>query len=195
MAIGFEKEKRTFTLQTTHSTYQMKVDDFGFLVHLYYGGRTAGNLDYLLTYYDRGFSGNPSEVKNDRTYSMDALPQEYPAMGMGDYRSSALIVHNVDGTDCCNLRYVSHEITKGKYGLEGLPSVYAKEEEADTLKILLEDGVSKVQVLLLYGVLEKADIITRSAKIINRGDHRIIVEKAGSACLDFVDGKYDVISR
>jgi len=37
MAIGFEKEKRTFTLQTTHSTYQMKVDDFGFLVHLYYG--------------------------------------------------------------------------------------------------------------------------------------------------------------
>ncbi len=194
MAIGFEKEKRTFTLQTTHSTYQMKVDDFGFLVHLYYGGRTAGNLDYLLTYYDRGFSGNPSEVKNDRTYSMDALPQEYPAMGMGDYRSSALIVHNVDGTDCCNLRYVSHEITKGKYGLEGLPSVYAKEEEADTLKILLEDGVSKVQVLLLYGVLEKADIITRSAKIINRGDHRIIVEKAGSACLDFVDGKYDVIS-
>lgn len=194
MAIDFHKEKHIFTLQTTHSTYQMKVDDFGFLVHLYYGGKTAGNLDYLLTYYDRGFSGNPSEVKNDRTYSMDALPQEYPSMGMGDYRSSALIIHNVDGTDCCNLRYVNHEIKKGKYSLEGLPAVYAKEEEADTLEILLEDAVSRVQVLLLYGVLEKEDIITRSAKIINQGDDRIIIEKAGSACLDFVSGKYDIIS-
>lgn len=194
MAIDFHKEKHIFTLQTAHSTYQMKVDDFGFLVHLYYGGKTAGNLDYLLTYYDRGFSGNPSEVKNDRTYSMDALPQEYPSMGMGDYRSSALIIHNVDGTDCCNLRYVNHEIKKGKYSLEGLPAVYAKEEEADTLEILLEDAVSRVQVLLLYGVLEKEDIITRSAKIINQGDDRIIIEKAGSACLDFVSGKYDIIS-
>lgn len=194
MAIDFQKEKHIFILQTVHSTYQMKVDDFGFLVHLYYGGKTAGNLDYLLTYYDRGFSGNPSEVKNDRTYSMDALPLEYPSMGIGDYRSSALIIHNVDGTDCCNLRYVNHEIKKGKYGLEGLPAVYVKEEEADTLEILLEDAVSRVQVLLLYGVLEKEDIITRSAKIINQGDDRIIVEKAGSACLDFVSGKYDIIS-
>ncbi|MBD5461886.1 MAG: alpha-galactosidase [Lachnospiraceae bacterium] len=194
MAICFQEKKHIFTLQTAHSTYQMKVDDFGFLVHLYYGGKTAGDMDYLLTYYDRGFSGNPSEVKNDRTYSMDALPQEYPALGMGDYRSSALIIHNVDGTDCCNLRYVSHEIKKGKYHLKGLPAVYAKEEEADTLKILLEDAVSKVQVVLLYGVLEKEDIITRSAKIINQGDKRISVKKAASACLDFVDGSYEMLS-
>lgn len=194
MAIYFQKENRTFTLQTTHSTYQMKVDDFGFLVHLYYGGKTAGDMDYLLTYYDRGFSGNPSEAEEDRTYSMDVLPQEYPAMGMGDYRSSALIIHNGDGSDCCNLRYVSHKIKRGKYHLEGLPAVYAGEDEADTLEILLEDSVSRVQVLLLYGVLENEDIITRSAKIINRSDDRIIVEKAASACLDFLSGSYDLIS-
>ena len=42
--------------------------------------------------------------------------------------------------------------TKGKYGLPGLPAVYADEEEAETLEILMEDAVTKVQAVLLYGV-------------------------------------------
>ncbi len=194
MAIQFQKEKRLFTLQTAHTTYQMKVDDFGFLLHLYYGGKTKGDMDYLLTYYDRGFSGNPNDAEGDRTYSLDTLPQEFPVMGTGDYRSSALIIQNGDASESCDLRYLSHEIRKGKYGLKGLPAVYAKEEEAETLEILLQDAVSRVEVRLLYGVLEKEDIITRSAKIVNQGEDRIIVEKAASACLDFVTGEYDLIS-
>ena len=75
MAILFQEEKRIFTLQTKQTTYQMKVDDFGFLLHLYYGTKVSGDMDYLLTYYDRGFSGNPNDVGNNRTYSMDVLPQ------------------------------------------------------------------------------------------------------------------------
>lgn len=194
MAIQFQEEKRLFTLQTAHTTYQMKVDRLGVLLHLYYGGKTKGNMDYLLTYYDRGFSGNPNDAEGDRTYSMDTLPQEYPVMGTGDYRSSALIIQNGDDSESCDLRYISHEIKKGKYGLKGLPAVYAGEEEAETLEILLQDMASRVQVRLLYGVLEKEDIITRSAQIINRGEERIVVEKAASACLDFLTGNYDMIS-
>jgi alpha-galactosidase len=172
----------------------MKIDDYGFLLHLYYGGRIEGNMDYLLTYYDRGFSGNPVDAGSDRTYSMDVLPQEYPGKGMGDFRNSALTIHNADSSDCSDLRYVSHQIRKGKYALEGLPAVHASEEEADTLEILMEDAISKVQVRLLYGVLEKEDVITRAAKITNRGEGRITVEKAASACLDFIEGDYDCIS-
>lgn len=194
MAICYQEEKRIFTLQTVHTTYQMKVDDFGFLLHLYYGGKTKGDMDYLLTYYDRGFSGNPYDVENDRTYSLDVLPQEYPCMGTGDYRSSALMIQNEDGSECCDLRYVSHEIRKGKYALKGLPAVYAGEEEADTLEILMEDPVSGVRLRLFYGVLEREDIITRSAEIVNCGEGRIVVEKASSACLDFISGSYDMIS-
>ena len=91
MAIGFRQEGRIFTLDTKHTSYRMKVDEYGFLLHLYYGGRVYGNMDYLLTCYDRGFSGNPWDVGNDRTYSLDVLPQEYPVMGVGDFRNSALI--------------------------------------------------------------------------------------------------------
>ncbi len=194
MAIHYQKENGIFTLHTEHTTYQMKVDEYGFLLHLYYGGKISGSMDYLLTYYDRGFSGNPSDAGNDRTYSMDVQPQEYPGMGIGDYRCSALIVHNEDESDCCDLRYVSHKIQKGKYALKGLPAVYATEEEAQTLEIVLEDPVTKVQAVLLYGVLEQEDIITRSVKIINSGTGNIIIEKAASACLDFVTGDYDLLS-
>lgn len=194
MAIVYQDENRIFTLNTKHTTYQMQVDHYGFLLHLYYGLKISGNMDYLLTYYDRGFSGNPADAGNDRTYSMDALPQEYPVMGTGDYRSSALIIHNADGSDCCDLRYVGYQIRKGKYGLKGLPAVYAAEEEAETLEIILEDAVSKVQVKLLYGVLEEDDIITRSAVLTNCGEQMVVVQKAASACLDFITGDFDLLS-
>lgn len=194
MAVFYQQSNRIFNLQTNHSTYQMKVDDMGFLLHLYYGSKVSGDMDYLLTYYDRGFSGNPSDAAGDRTYSMDVLPQEYPVLGTGDYRSSALIIRGADGSECCDLRYVSHEIKKGKYGLKGLPAVYAGENEADTLEILMKDSASGLLVKLLYGVLEAEDIITRSAEIINQGGGEVIVEKAASACLDFITGNYDMIS-
>ncbi len=181
-------------MDTAHTSYQMKVDDFGFLLHLYYGGRVYGNMDYLLTCYDRGFSGNPSDAGNDRTYSMDVLPQEYPVMGIGDFRNSALIIHNADGSDCCDLRYVGHETKKEKYRLPGLPAVYADSGEAETLEIYLEDKVNGVRVTLLYGVLAEADIITRSAVIENRGESGVTVGKAASACLDFLTGSYDMLS-
>ena len=194
MAIYYHSSSHIFTLDTKNTTYQMKVDDYGFLLHLYYGARITGSMDYLLTYMDRGFSGNPADAGGDRTYSMDALPQEYPTMGTGDYRSTALVIHNGDGSDCCDLRYVSHEIRAGKYDLKGLPAVYAGEEEAQTLEILLEDHVSGVRVQLLYGVLEAEDIITRSVKITNLGSEDVIVEKAAGACLDFLAGSYDLLS-
>lgn len=146
MVIHYHQKKRIFTLNTEHTTYQMKVDDYGFLLHLYYGGKIYGDMDYLLTYNDRGFSGNPADAGNDRTYSMDVLPQEYPAMGVGDYRNSALIIHNADDSDCCDLRYVDHEIREGKYRLPGLPAVYSSMQDAETLEIILQDNVSKVQV-------------------------------------------------
>ena len=194
MAIGFRQEGRIFTLDTKHTSYRMKVDEYGFLLHLYYGGRVYGNMDYLLTCYDRGFSGNPWDVGNDRTYSLDVLPQEYPVMGVGDFRNSALIVRNADGSDCCDLRYIGHEIKQGKYGLPGLPAVYADAGEAETLEITLGDKVSGMRVTLLYGVLEEADIITRSVVLENRGVNNVTVEKAASACLDFVTGSFDMLS-
>lgn len=193
MAITFNETTRIFTITTAHTTYQMQADAQGYLLHLYYGARTAGEMDYLLNYGDRGFSGNPNSAGNDRTYSLDALPQEYPSLGTGDFRNYALNIENSDGSQCCNPVYITHEIEVGKYTLKGLPFVRAEENEAETLKIILEDPVTKVELHLLYGVLEKEDIITRSVIIKNAGKAPVTVKKAQSACLDFLHGDYDLI--
>ena len=193
MAITFNETTRIFTLTTAHTTYQMQADAQGYLLHLYYGARTAGEMDYLLNYGDRGFSGNPNSAGNNRTYSLDALPQEYPSLGTGDFRNYALNIENADGSQCCNPVYITHEIVAGKYTLKGLPFVRAEENEAETLKIILEDPVTKVELHLLYGVLEKEDIITRSVIIKNAGKAPVTVKKAQSACLDFLHGDYDLI--
>lgn len=193
MAIFYQEDRKIITIDTISSTYQMKIDKYGMLLHLYYGKRIKGDAEHLLQYLDRGFSGNLKEADGDRTYSYDVLPQEYPTLGTGDFRNTALNVRNVDGSECCQLRYISHNIIEGKYGLKGLPAVYA-EEDGQTLEIVLADEVSHVQVRLLYGVLEKEDIITRSAIITNYGSEGITLEKAGSATLDFIYGDYDLVS-
>lgn len=193
MSIIFNPNKKIFSLHTKNTTYQIMVDKHEYLLHLYYGPTNNGLMDYTLIYADRGFSGNPYVAGNDRTYSLDTLPQEYPTLGTGDFRNYALNIENGDGSQCCNLKFSRYEIKKGKYSLKGLPAVWAGEDEADTLEIVLRDDVSNVEVSLLYGVLPEEDIITRSAIIRNAGQGKVAIKKAAGACLDFVTGDFDVV--
>ena len=94
----------------------------------------------------------------------------------------------------CDLRYKSHVILDGKYNLEGLPAVYASEEEAQTLEILMEDPVTGVKVVLLYGVLPAQDIITRSVSVKNESSGKIYLNKIESASLDFLYGDYELLT-
>lgn len=192
MAIQYDSRTQIFSLHTKRTTYQMKVDDYHYLLHLYYGKKTDASMDYMLTYFDRGFSGNPYDTNEDRTYSLDALPQEFPVLGTGDYRSSALKVREENSCYGCDLRYRDYEIVDEKYALPGMPASYA--DSSQTLKIQLEDERTGLEVTLLYGVLEDCDVITRSVKVTNMGKETLHLEKVSSACLDFLYGQYDVIS-
>ena len=80
---SIRKMERIFTLHTDHSTYQMKADSYGNLLHLYYGDRTEGSMEYLLTFGDRGFSPNPYEAGDDRNLFPGRPSQEYPYQGSG----------------------------------------------------------------------------------------------------------------
>ena len=44
MAIIFNPNKKIFTLQTAHTTYQMQVDRLGYLLHLYYGAKSTCDM-------------------------------------------------------------------------------------------------------------------------------------------------------
>ncbi len=196
MSISFDERAQALTIHTRRSTYQMQVDDIGCLLHLYYGRRTEGVMGYLPSCFDRGTSASPYEKADDRSYSLDFLPQEFPTQGVGDTRSPLLVVRDAAGTFGCDLRYVRHEIRPGKYALPGLPAVYADADadEAQTLAVTLCDRRLGLEIELLYGVLPEIDVICRAAIVRNVGSQPLVVEKAQTACLDLVHGDFDLIS-
>lgn len=194
MAVLYNDSEKMFCLNTVNTTYQMKVDSYGYLLHLYYGKTLRDSVEYMITYFDRsGFSGNPYAAGTNRTYSLDVLPQEFPVQGTGDYRSVALVIKEENGCCDCDLHYKGHRITDGKYCLKGLPAVHS-EKGAQTLEIALEDSRIGLEVTLFYGVIEDCDIITRSVKVKNNGSEQIYIEKISSACLDFLYGSYESIT-
>lgn len=182
---------KIFNLETKNTLYQMKVDRFGVLNHLWYGEKTDCCMDYLLDYPDAGFSGNIYEAENERTYSLNTLPQEYSTSGVGDFRISAISVTHEDGSNALDLRVREYQIKKGKYEIPGLPAVYAKEDEAETLEITLKDTATEAEVILKYGVFEKEDVITRSVVVKNSGKIPIVINKVHSMCLDIPYGDWE----
>ncbi|MFR3412876.1 MAG: hypothetical protein ACLTS1_10515 [Coprococcus sp.] len=82
MAIIFDERTKTFTLHTEHSTVSDADRCLWCSTYIYtMEERPDGCMDYLLHKQDRGFSGNLHDAGNDRTYSLDVLPQEFPCQG------------------------------------------------------------------------------------------------------------------
>ena len=171
----------------------MKADKYGVLLHLYYGRRTEGCMDYLLTYADRGYAANIYDAGKDRTYSLDSMAQEYTSFGVGDFRVTSIRASCSDGSRCAEFRYESHEIQDGKYAIPGLPSAYDSGQIAQTLIVTLIDNAANIRIKLYYGVFEELDVITRAAEIINAGYEIVWLRKACSMCLELPFGKWDMI--
>ncbi len=197
MAIIYHEKYQTITLQTQHTSYQMKIGHLNYLNHLYYGSSVKDpDLSYLIKQYDRGFSGNVAESWDNRKFSLDTQQQEFTTQQQGDFKVNAITVVNSDGSYSFNGRVKSYKIYSGRYHLEGLPTAFAGENDTvDTLEIVLEDRISGVSVVLLYSVFEEKDMITRAVKVINGGKGEIHLKKIMSACLDFFNGSdMDLIS-
>jgi len=193
MGIQFDSKNKTFHLQAKDTSYVMEIVRDGYLLHLYWGKkinkyRHSNPLQLL----DRGFSGNP--YKEDRTFSLDTLPQEYPQYGNTDYRKPAYQVQLDNGSTVSDLRYASHTIFKGKAPLDGLPATYVEDEdEAETLEITMEDSFIGLKVILSYTVFEQLNAITRSVRFINDGAESLKLLSAQSLSVDFRDADFEFL--
>lgn len=194
MGIQFDAGTRTFTLQTTRTTYQMRVDERGRLLHLYYG-RSIGRGDLAALYppADHGFSPDYYPCRLRRGISPDVLPQEYTGCNVGDFRLSCLVVRDTTGAAGADFLYDSHQVLPGKYDLDGLPCAHDEDSEAETLSILLKDPVTGLELELLYGVFARQDVITRAVRLHNGGSAPLRLEKAASLCLDLPFGSWDLL--
>ena len=197
MAIIYNEKKRTFSLHTAKTTYQLKIGNLNYVKHLYYGATIRDeDLIYLVRRYDRGFSGNPYESRKERTFSLDAQPQEFTTQQQGDFRINSIEVQNADGSFSFNGRYRSHKMYKGAFTLNGLPTAIATENDTvDTLELVIEDSVTKIHVTLLYSVFEEADIIMRAARVHNGGEGEISLKRIMSVNMDYMNGRnLDLVS-
>lgn len=195
MGIQFDSKNKIFHLQAKDTSYIMEIVRDGYLVHNYWGRkinqyRHSNRLQLL----DRGFSGNPYQHKEDRTFSLDTLPQEYPQYGNTDFRKPAYQIQLENGSTVTDLRYHSHTIIKGKIPLEGLPATYVEsDDEAETLEITMEDSLIGLKVILSYTVFEQFNVITRTVRFLNEGAQSLKLLSALSVCVDFRDADFDFL--
>ncbi len=194
MGIQFDTATSVFSLETARTSYRMRVDERGHLLHLYYGRSIGqGDLSALYPPADHGFSPDYYPCRRERGVSPDVLPQEYTGCNVGDFRLSCVVVRNEAGAAGADFVYVSHRIQRGKYSLEGLPSAHEENGDAETLCITLRDLVTGLELDLLYGVFADQDIITRAVRLRNNGTGTLQLEKVASMCLDLPFGQWDMI--
>ncbi|MNM65433.1 Alpha-galactosidase [compost metagenome] len=194
MSIIFDEAKGLFHLQSRNTSYVIQLVH-GYPAHAYFGAklRHDSNLEGLLTFQERA-SFSPNPIPEDKSISLDSLPQEYPQYGTSDFRSPAYQVRLANGTRATELTYRSHRIVPGKPLLEGLPAVYVEQDrEAETLELELEDRISGLTVVLSYTVFADFDAIARSARLRNESGEPIQLERALSASVDFPDASYDAL--
>lgn len=188
--ISFNKNTKTFRIDTQNSTYCITIAEKGYLAHSYYGSKIGDDdISYLTRQFEYGFSRN--EIFREKHSLMDFLPQELPTDGIGDFRESALAVTNASGNNAVELQYKSYEITKGAKPIPGLPAVFG--ENGETLEITTEDAILGLEVVLCYTVFDDTDAIVRSTRVINKGE-TVYLTKVLSASFDMDDDNFDVMT-
>ena len=193
MSVIYDSAIGQYSLHTKNYSYIMQ-EKSGFLCHLYWGKKTMGDCSYM--FREQGRAAFSPRMENCDGFILDDIPLEYPCWGRADMRTPALEITNPDGSVIVDLRVVGRRIEQGKQGIKGLPAVYVENDsECETLVVEMYDEVSNIAVELYYCVLEEYDIITRYAKIINKGSDSVYIDRAASASVDFDHINYDVISN
>ena len=144
---------KNYFINTENTTYAIGVDDKGIVRHLYWGSRIDDESLEIPDIWDT--NSNHSDMDNAMT--------EYTAFGGKMYRNCAVKCRYFDNCRDCILKFKS--------------AVQNKNE----LVITLEDSVYSFLVELHYVTYPDSNIITRFARLKNKSDNDILIEKMMSA--------------
>lgn len=192
MPIYYDAADSLFHLQTLHTSYLLHLVKPGYLQHVYWGKKIQDiSRDFLSRYTNLRRPAN--EFTSD-DFSLDVLPQEYPAYGNSDLRSPAFQIQMSNGSTITETKFKGYTILKGKKPLQGLPACYVENDsEAQTLEITLADELSGLEITLCYTVYEQYDAITRSVSFRNASPERLKILRALSANVDFGANGFDLL--
>lgn len=193
MPVEWDEKSHVFHLYNNRISYLMEVVHGKYLAHLYWGKRVQVlQPGAILSFRSRAFS--PTTEPSDPKFSLDTLPQEYPAFGNGDFRSPAYQLLPADGSTMTEFVYNSHEIYQGKRPLNGLPHAYVEgKSEADSLVITMVDSKIGVGLNLHYTIYRDLDVITRSVSFEHLGGQEVEIHKCMSMSVDFHHANWDFL--
>ena len=194
MAIVFHEASKVFHLYNQDISYLIRIMENGQLENLYYGKALRDRDDFSYMHEEAMRSQMSINVPEPGLLSMQYTRQEYPSYGTGDYRSPAFTVLQENGSRIVNYEYTAYEILKGKKSLEPLPATYVEdEEEAATLEVTLHDQVTDTDLILSYTIYEHYPVITRNSRFVHKGSEKIVLERALSASIEFIDTDYELM--
>ena len=180
----------TFILETDNTSYAFRVLDTGYLEHLYYGrkihlaGDTGAAASALFEKHEFA-PGINNVYEGTRTdFSFNDMRLEFSANGKGDNREPFIEVVHADGSRTSDFIFESAKIIKGKKMLDTLPSSYDEKEECSGLVVTLFDRNYDLAVELSYHVFESCDVMTRSAKLVNRSKDSVRISRLMSMQID-----------
>ncbi len=192
MSIVYHEKSKDFHIYNDYISYVIEVMENGMLKNVYYGKRIHDRDDFSYQSNDGFLMHGVCSV--DGGLALQHQRQEYPACGIGDFRESAFLLRQENGSHVSRFEYSTHTIYEGKKPLEGLPATYVeKKSEATSIDIVMYDHVTDTNLVLTYTIYETLPVITRSARFEQKGDCKVVLEKALSACVDFPDKDYEMI--
>lgn len=194
MAIIFHKQSKCFHLYNNEVSYIMRIMENGQLENLYYGKKIHDKEDFAY-FHDEAMRSQMSVcIPEPGLLSMQYTRQEYPSYGIGDYRSPAVTIAQENGSRIIDFKYAGYEIYSGKKEILPLPATYVEgKEEAETLEVTLHDNVMDTDLILSYTIYEAYPVITRNTKFVHKGKEKIVLERAMSASVEFLDMDYEMV--
>ncbi len=194
MPVIFHEKSKTFHLTNEYISYIIHIMENGQLENLYYG-KAVHDHEGFDRLHEEGWRSQSAICMPDPSgLSMHYARQEYPVYGTGDFRSPVCTIRQANGSRIVDFRYVSHTVSGGKPSLPGLPSTYVEaDDEAQTLAIRLHDDLMDTDLYLYYSIYRDYPVITRHAQFVHAGDESIVLERAMSASVEFLDMDYDLL--
>lgn len=194
MPVIFHEQTKQFHLCNGEISYIIRIMENGQMENLYYGRALRDREDFSHFHEELMRSQMSVCVPEPGLLSMHYTRQEYPVYGTGDYKTPALSIRQEDGSRVVHFVYKGHEIRRGKPSLSPLPATYVEEEgEGDTLEITLHDDKMDTDLILSYTIYRDYPVIARNARFLHKGEKRIVLEKAMSACVEFSDMDFEMV--
>lgn len=194
MPVVFHEESREFHLFNKEISYIIQILPNNQLGNLYFGKAVQDRTSFSHLLQKRPRSLLAYVFEDDPAFSLQHTMQEYPSYGTTDFRCPAFEIKQKNGSRISCFEYMKHEIFAGKKNITGLPATYVEAaHEAETLEITLYDEVMQTELVLSYTLFNDYGAIARNARFSNKGEERIILEKAMSASIDFYDSNFEMI--